>query len=141
MALNWVQGTILGTVSTSVTIVAAAELIYANQRVVSGTITLVQKAVVVATHLMGITSTDDLCRMRLAVVNESVTPTVAEPEDEDKRIKGLYPFARGPVYFSPRRKIDIPSESDLFLVIEKLTGSTSSDIRCHYRFLLHTSLA
>lgn len=141
MSLVWLTGSLVGTVSTSVTIVGAAELLYANQRSTVNTLTIVQKAVIVASHLMAITDTEDLCRIRLAVVDEAVTPTVATPEDQDGRIKGLYPFARGPVYFSPKRKIDIPSEQDFFMVVEKLTGSASTNIRVHFRFLLFTSLA
>ncbi len=140
MALHWVTG-FDTTVQSSIGIVNVAQSIYSNGRTVTGQLTLVQKAVVVATHLMCVTDSVDMCRARLAVVEESITPTVSVPEDEDKDIKGLYPFAQGPVFFSPRRKIEIPSESELFLVIEKLSGSISTIINVHWRFLLYTSLA
>ena len=139
MPLNWETGFANASI-TSVGIMGSANLIYANQRETVNQITLVQKCVVIATHFMCLTDTTDLMRLRLSVVDEAVTPTVSEPEDQDKRIKGLYPFAMGPVYFSPRRKIDVPSEQDLFLVIEKVAGGNATIVTVHWRFLLYTSL-
>ncbi len=139
MALFWLTGEQAGT-TTSVGLVDSTS-VYSNGRTVTGQITLVQKAVVVATHLFGLTDKPELFRIRLAVVEEAVTPTAGEPEDQDKRIKGLYPFSMGPVYFSPRRKIEIPSEHELFIITEKLQGGTAVVSRVHWRFLLHTSLA
>jgi len=139
MALHWVTG-FIDTTQASTGLVSTPQLIYNNGRTVSGNITLIQKVVVVAHHLMAITSTVDLFRFRLVVAEEGITPTVADPEDQDERIKGLYPFANGPVYFSPRRKIAVPSEHSLDLLIEKVSGVASSDVVAHWRFLLYTSL-
>jgi len=141
MALLWVTRTAIFAGQTSTGLVGGLVEVYQNSRETSGNLTLTQKVVVVASYMMVITDTSDLFRLRLVVADEGVTPTVSVPEDADPEIKGLYPFAMGPVYFAPRRKIAVPSESTFNVVIEKVLGSQSTGGSAHFRFLLNTSFA
>ncbi len=139
MPLTWITGGLTRTQSAT-GIAGAVEIIHDNNREVMGQLTLIQKAVVVATHMCVITDTDDLWRIRVIVAEQTRVLTAVAPEDSDPEIKGIYPYARGPVYLSPKRKIDIPVEARLALVMEKFTGSTSSIMSLHFRFLLFTSM-
>jgi len=122
-------------------------LIYANSRETTGSITLVQKATVVATHLWAISDSDDTWTCSLILVNEDRTPTYGDPavsagsfSVSDPEIKGWYPFARGPMMYSPRRKISIPVEHSLQARFNREEGDSESTLKFHIQFLMTTSL-
>ena len=139
MAKLWVRKVISGSGATSGTQLNETT-IYNNQRETSGQITLEQKVTVVATHLMLIHDSDDILTFRLAVVDEAVTLTYGTLATDDDQYKGIYPFARGPVYFSPRRLISVPTESHLDMQVIKENGSVNTTYRGYVQLLLQTSL-
>ncbi len=146
MPRHWVRVENSFTASTAQSF-AVNQTIYRNQRAqVSSAIQIAQKATVVATHLWGITDNEDTWSMTLVVVDESRTPTYSDPNiassgGSDQEVKGWYPFARGPVLYSPRRLISIPVESDFIVRVNKELGGNSSTIHYHLQFLIQTSLA
>ncbi len=137
MTRFWTGGTVTGTVSTSTTL-DSNTLIYHNN---SGLTTTTKKfdVTAVARHLCVISDTDDLWIARYIVVHESFpTLTVGSPGDSDDKVRGIFPWARGPVYFNPGAKISIPSDHKLFLQIAKRQGTTTSIFQCVHRTLLVT---
>jgi len=139
MARTWVRVQGTETITTTKTL-ANAKLLYQNSRSIAGNITLVQKATVVATHLFAITTTDDTWSLSLTVTDENRVPTYGDPEVADPELKGLYVVARGPVLYSPKRLIAIPSESSLYLRINKEEGGSAATIHWHAQLLINTSL-
>ncbi len=97
-----------------------------------------QKVTVVATYLMMVVDTEDIFTVRLAVVNEDHPAiTLSNVSLADPAWKGIYPVAKGPVYVSPRRKIDIPWGSKLFLTTVKEVGTVSSSLHVFINILLN----
>ena len=122
-------------------------LIYQNSRETTGSITLVQKATVVATHLWAISDSDDTWSCSLLVIQEDRNLSYADPgvdvgdfHTSDPEVKGFYPFARGPMMYSPRRKIAIPVEHALYCRFNKEEGNAESVLHVNVQFLLTTSL-
>ena len=122
-------------------------LVYLNSRETTGSITLVQKATVVATHLWAVSDTDDTWTCSLVLVGEDRAITYADPavsagsySISDPEIKGWYPFARGPMMYSPRRKISIPVEHALYARFNREEGDAESVLKFHIQFLMTTSL-
>lgn len=140
MATHWVRKA--GSQSTTANqAIQANELVYQNSRTVTGNITLVQKVTVVATYLWAITDTDDSWSFTLLVTDEGVTPTYGVPEVSDPEVKGQFMFARGPVLYQPRRLISVPTESKLWVRINKEEGAgVLSRINYSVGFLLQTDL-
>ncbi len=145
MPLHWVRGALEWAGQTTDQTMVSDTVIYQNSRTQTGNLTLVQKVTVVAGFLMAITDTADLFQVRLVVTDEAFTRSFSQPEEattggSDPEIKGVYPFAMGPVYFAPRRKISIPSESEFAILLDKVNGGNSSNGHLKYQFLLNTSL-
>lgn len=140
MATHWIRKGISLTATAAVTLVDN-DLIYNNNREVSGTITLVQKATVVACYLFGISTTDDTWSVSLIVFDQGISaPTYANPESGDPEIKGQFMFARGPLLYQPRRLISIPVERALYVRTNKELGGNASTFNLHMGFLMQTSL-
>ena len=144
MARFWVrhQGTQSG---TSANTLSTANSMYQNSREVQGNITLVQKATVVATVLWAISDTDDTWSMTLLVHDEGRTVTYADPSidavgSSDPEVKGQFIFARGPLLYTPKRLIAIPSESEFTIRISKEQGGNASVLNWHVMALVNTSL-
>ena len=139
MAKIWIrtQGQQTETAASTLSLVKS---IYQNSRSVTGNITLVQKATVVATYLFGVTDTDDTWSMTLIVDDETTTITLTAPETVDPQVKGMYIFSRGPLLYQPKRLISIPVESELSVRINKEVGGATSVLKWHMGFLLNTSL-
>ncbi len=136
MVKLWVRKSGTATTTTAATQVSVTS-IYQNSRESSGNITHIQKVTVVAAHLFAVTNTEDVFSMRLIVADEGRTISYGEPEVADPEIKGMYIFARGPVYFSPRRLISIPVESELSVQIRKEMGANASVNSWYGQFLLN----
>lgn len=139
MAATWRRDA-LSLTATAATSLVDNNVVYANQRTVTGSITLVQKVTVVAAYLFGISDTDDTWSVSLLVVDEVVTPTYSVPELEDPALKGQFMFARGPLLYQPKRLIAIPTESTFILRTNKEHGSSASTLNLHFGFLMQTSL-
>lgn len=145
MPRAWVRVQGSETITTTATL-ALNQLVYQNSREQSGNITLIQKATVVATHLFAITTTDDTWSVTLLVESEDAdaptysSPSIAAQGGSDPEIKGHYIFARGPVLYSPRRLISIPTEHTLKMRINKEEGGNTSTFLWHAQFLLNLSL-
>ncbi len=137
MSRHWIRAQTSATASAVPTQTGAGGTIYHNSRETVTNIVLIQEATIVATHLYLVSNTEDLFTVRLLVVDENVTPTVSMFEEEDPQYKGIYAAARGPTLYSPRRKISIPTEHQLFMQVIKETGSTSSTIGIYYQFLIN----
>lgn len=144
MARVWIRKNNSVTATTQSSFVSNQD-IYQNSRTVTGNITLVQKATVVAMILWAVTDNDNTWSMTPLVVDESVTPTYGTPEVDaqqgsDPEVKGHYIFARGPLMYQPKRLISIPVESKLTIRINKEVGGDASVFRYHVQCLINTSL-
>ncbi len=140
MALLWVRKALSGSITTAGTQLLV-DTLYHNGRATAGTLSLKQKATVVATHLMFVSDQDDILTARLIVDGEAVVPVFGTYEVQDPQYKGIYPFARGPVFFSPRRLIAIPTEHKLFLQLIKESGGSATAIFGYVQVLLNLSLS
>ncbi len=136
MAKFWVKDTQSAT-RTGVGLDVNVE-IYHNNSAHSST-TRKFTATVVDRHVMCISDTDDVFEMRWLVLHESFpTPTTATPDDQDESVRGIFPWARGPVFFNPRAKISVPPDHKLYLQVNKTIGSTSSTYALQSRVLFVT---
>ncbi len=139
MSRVWVRMSETDTISTAGSL-GSSTIAYQNSRETVTNITLVQKVTVVATHIMAVCDTEDTWSISLCVLEENATaPIYNTPERNDPLVKGMYYVSRGPVYFSPRRLISIPSEHSLYLRINKELGGSQSTINVHAQFLLQMS--
>ncbi len=134
MPLFWLRGGNQAVLS-AVNAVLNVELYHNNVSLTQPVIR--SKAVVVATHLMAISDTDNICTLRLIVVNEDhPTLTALAPLVSDLENKGTYPVARGPVFGSPARKIEVPPNQKLFLQIVKEVGTSATTVNEYHNLLL-----
>ncbi len=134
MAKVWSGSLITGTQS-SIVLDNNLEILYNNSAL--GPTVRKFDLTVVAREFMCISDTDDPWTVRWIVVHElHPTLTVSAPGDSDENVRGIFPFARGPVYFSPRAKISVPPDHKLFLQVQKKSGSASSTYFVNYRMLV-----
>ncbi len=136
MAKFWVREQVTGALSSPA--LHFNQLIYHNNSALSTTGQRF-KATAVAQFYMGLTDTEDLWILRLALMHESITPTTSIPGDNEEAVRGLYPFAKGPVYFAPRASITVPSDHKLWLQVIKVLGSASSTYQVSLNTLMVTS--
>ncbi len=136
MAKFWVREQLTGNLSTPA--LHFNQLIYHNNSTLSTTGQRF-KATAVAQFYMGLTDIDDLWILRLVLMHESVTPTVSTPGDSEEAVRGLYPFAKGPVYFAPRASITVPSDHKLWLQVSKVLGTSASIYQVSLNVLMVTS--
>lgn len=95
---------------------------------------------IVATHLFGITDTENIYSMELIVQHEQLAaPTASIPGETDDSVKGLYAFAKGPVLYSPRRLILVPPDHDLYLRVQKQSGNDSTNLHYGAQLLMQQS--
>lgn len=94
---------------------------------------------VVDRRVMAISDNEDIWEMRWVVVHESFpTLTASLPADNDDKVHGIYPWAKGPVYFNPRAKLSVPPDHKLFLQVNKSLATVSSTYGMQYRVLFVT---
>ncbi len=137
MARQWVRDGVTNTQSAAGSIQNSE--IFHNNSASAGT-TQKFMATVVANFLYCHSDGDDTWYARYVVVHESFpTLSLSVPAVEDDKTRGLYPFAKGPVYFNPRAAINIPADHKLFLQLVKKDGSTSATARLFWNTLIVTS--
>lgn len=96
-------------------------------------------ATIVATHLFGVSDTDEIITIRLVVHHESLAAiTESIPAYEDESTHGVYPFAKGPVLYSPRTKITVPRSHKLYASVAKKLGSNATNLYMYFNLLVVT---
>ncbi len=143
MVKRWVRQSEASTANSATGLVANFEIWHNDPQLVSteGPVSK-QLVTVVANFLMAITTTEDIFSLRYVVAHEDFpTLTIVKPQNFDAMTRGMYPFAKGPVYFNPRAGIDIPPNHKLWLQLEKQTGAASSDVAFMYNLLLNIRMS
>ncbi len=130
----WIRGSFNNTL-TSVGLGENRELYHNSPDVTSPVITK-QKATLVAAYWFAIEDVGDVWNIRLMVVHENfATPTVSIPGNSDDMIRGMYPFSKGPLIYSPKAGISVPPDHKLFMQTVKSVGGTSSTLQGWYNLL------